>query len=255
MLPRLMIFVISILLVSCDARDANDNAQNSSSSLTLAASQVDAARIINADATPGEWLSHGRTYSEQRFSPLKKMDDENVENLGLAWYADLPTRRGVEATPLMADGKLYVTGSWGHVLAFDARTGENLWHFDPKVPKVYAMHTCCDAVNRGVALWGKNVYVGSLDGRIIAQTWNGQWWKHGKGGGTAWDSFAFDPDLNLFYIGVGNGASWNQKIRNPQGGDNLFLSSIVAVDAEQVNMSGTIKLRPGTTGITPLPRA
>jgi quinohemoprotein ethanol dehydrogenase len=277
---------------------------------------VDAARIINADTTPGEWLSHGRTYSEQRFSPLSQIDADTIADLGLAWHADLPTKRGIETTPLMADGKLYVTGSWGHVLAYDARKGKLLWHFDPKVPKDYGRHACCDVVNRGVALWGSHVLAASLDGRLraldrdtgnvvwevdtrlndvdsytitgaprvvngkviignggaemsvrgyvtaydantgeqiwrfftvpgnpadgfedatqerIATTWTGKWWENGKGGGTAWDSFAFDPDLNLLYIGVGNAASWNQKIRSPEGGDNLFVSSIVAVNAD-----------------------
>ena len=115
---------------------------------------VDAERIIKADSTPGEWLSHGRTYSEQRFSPLSQINEDTVSELGLAWYADLPTQRGIETTPLMADGKLYVTGSWGHVLAYDARKGNLLWHFDPKVAKDYGRHACCDVVNRGVALWG-----------------------------------------------------------------------------------------------------
>jgi PQQ-dependent dehydrogenase (methanol/ethanol family) len=277
---------------------------------------VDAARILAADATPGEWLTYGRTYGEQRFSPLDQIDDENVGGLGLAWYADLPTHRGIETTPLMVDGRLFVTASWGHVLAYDARTGKELWHFDPKVPKAYGRHACCDVVNRGAALWGNNVYAASIDGRLhaldrdtgavvwevdtrlndvdsytitgaprvvngkviignggaemavrgyvtaydavtgeqvwrfftvpgnpadgfedetqewIASTWTGEWWKNGKGGGTAWDSFAFDPETNLLYIGVGNAASWNRKIRSPGGGDNLFVSSIVAVDAD-----------------------
>jgi quinohemoprotein ethanol dehydrogenase len=290
---------------------------------------VDSRRIIDADATPGEWLSHGRTYSEQRFSPLALIDQGNVAELGLAWYAELPTRRGIETTPLMVDGKLYVTGSWGHVLAYDARTGNLLWHYDPMVPKDYSRHACCDVVNRGVALWGDKVYAASLDGRLraldrdtgrviwevdtrlndvdsytitgaprvvngkvvignggaemsvrgyvtaydaatgkqvwrfftvpgnpaegfedatqawIASTWTGEWWNNGKGGGTAWDSFAFDPESNLLYIGVGNAASWNQKIRSPKGGDNLFVSSIVAVDADTGTYAWHYQTTPG----------
>ncbi|MFP6654381.1 MAG: PQQ-binding-like beta-propeller repeat protein, partial [Myxococcota bacterium] len=85
---------------------------------------VDSARILAADATPGEWLSHGRTYGEQRFSPLDEINTDSVAGLGLAFYADLPTKRGIEATPLMVDGKLFLTASWGHILAYDARTGE-----------------------------------------------------------------------------------------------------------------------------------
>ena len=66
---------------------------------------------------------------------------------------------------------------------------------------------------------------------MAARTWPGQWWKYG-GGGTVWDSMVFDPDLNLLYLGVGNGSPWNHKIRSPKGGDNLFLTSIVAVNAD-----------------------
>lgn len=313
----LLALPLMLALAACsEPAPAPGTAATGAKAEATAAQPVDAARIIGADATPGEWLSHGRTYGEQRFSPLSGIDESNVAELDLAWYADLPTNRGVETTPLMADGKLYVTGSWGHVLAYDARTGRLLWHFDPKVPKDYGRHACCDVVNRGAALWGTHVIAASLDGRLraldrdsgkvvwevdtrlndvdsytitgaprvvngkviignggaemsvrgyvtaydagtgeqawrfftvpgnpadgfedatqewIATTWTGEWWENGKGGGTAWDSFAFDPELNLLYIGVGNAASWNQKIRSPGGGDNLFVSSIVAVDAD-----------------------
>ena len=79
----------------------------------------------------------------------------------------------------------------------------------------------------------------------IATTWTGKWWENGKGGGTAWDSFAFDPELNLLYIGLGNAASWNQKIRSPEGGDNLFVSSIVAVDADSGAYAWHYQTTPG----------
>jgi quinohemoprotein ethanol dehydrogenase len=67
--------------------------------------------------------------------------------------------------------------------------------------------------------------------RMAAKTWNGEWWKQG-GGGSAWNAFSYDPELKLFYIGVGNGFPYNQTLRSPGGGDNLFLASIVAVKAE-----------------------
>ena len=156
-------------------------------------------------------MAHARTYDEQRHSPLEKINDGNLSGLGLAWYADLPTRRGIETTPLMVDGKLIVTGAWSRVYTYDARTGELLWEYDPKVPKAYAVHACCDVVNRG----------------------------------TAWDSFAYDPALNLLYIGVGNAASWNQKVRSPDGGDNLFVSSIVAVDADTGKYAWHYQTTPG----------
>lgn len=116
----------------------------------------------------GEWLSYGNDYAEQRFSKLGKINDQNVGELGLAWSADLDTARGQEATPLMHDGVLYVTTAWSMVKAYDARTGKELWAYDPKVPREKLVEVCCDAVNRGVALYGNKVYVGTLDGRLVA---------------------------------------------------------------------------------------
>ena len=275
---------------------------------------VDGARLAAADADTQNWLTHGRTYSEQRFSPLKSIDEENVARLGLAWYYDLGTSRGVEATPLVVDGVMYTTSAWSIVYALDAKTGRELWVYDPQVPKRWGQFACCDVVNRGVAVWGGKVFVGTLDGRLdaldaatgklvwekvtvdqslpytitgaprvfngkvvignggaeygvrgyataydaatgeqvwrfytvpgdpakgfetkelemAAKTWHGEWWK-GGGGGTPWDALVFDPELNLLYIGTGNGAPWAREIRSPGGGDNLFLSSIVAVNAD-----------------------
>ena len=271
-------------------------------------------RLVHADGDTANWLLHGRTYSEQRYSPLATINDQNVRRLGLAWYADFDTRRGQEATPLVVDGVMYVSSSWSWVYALDARTGRKLWSYNPQVPGATAVKACCDVVNRGVAYWHGRVYVGTLDGRLIAldahtgrpvwsvvtvdqdkpytitgaprivkgrvlignggaeymvrgylsaydaetgrlswrfytvpgdpsrpqenpilesakQTWNGEWWKVG-GGGTVWDSMAYDPDLDLLYVGVGNGAPWNRELRSPGGGDNLFLSSIVALRPE-----------------------
>ncbi len=275
---------------------------------------VDGARIANADREPGNWLSHGRTYGEQRYSPLATINDRNVGELGLAWSQDFDTGRGQEATPIVADGVMYVSTAWSIVHAFDARTGRKLWTYDPEVPRDTLVKACCDAVNRGVAIWQGRVFVGTLDGRLVAidarsgaavwsvvtvdqtkpytitgaprvvkgkviignggadmgtgirgyvsaydadsgrlawrfhtvpgdpsqppetpamamamKTWSGDlWWTRG-GGGTVWDAIAYDPDLDLLYVGTGNGQPWNQKDRSPGGGDNLFLASILAL--------------------------
>jgi quinohemoprotein ethanol dehydrogenase len=279
-----------------------------------ASAGVTGARIVAAASDPNQWLTTGRGYDEQRFSPLAQINTANAAKLGLAWYSDLDTARGQEATPLMVDGKLFVSTAWSMVKAFDARTGKLLWSYDPKVPRETLVKACCDAVNRGVAAWGNKIYVGTLDGRLVAldaatgkpawsvvtvdqskaytitgapriikgrviignggaeygvrgyvtaydaesgkqlwrfytvpgdpakgpepaylqeaaKTWTGEYWKLG-GGGTVWDSMAYDPDLDLLYIGVGNGSPWNQKIRSPGGGDNLYLSSVVALKPE-----------------------
>ncbi|HVV66011.1 MAG TPA: PQQ-binding-like beta-propeller repeat protein, partial [Rhizomicrobium sp.] len=126
---------------------------------------VDGARIANQ--TDGEWLSNGRTYSEQRFSPLRRIDTANVKNLGVAWEYRTYSVRGLEATPIVADGVMYITKSWSIVTALDAKTGKELWTYDPKVPGATGRYACCDVVNRGVALWKDGVFVGTLDGRLV----------------------------------------------------------------------------------------
>ncbi|MFV0477742.1 MAG: PQQ-dependent dehydrogenase, methanol/ethanol family [Parahaliea sp.] len=289
---------------------------------------VDSQRLIKADAEPGQWMSHGRTYDEQRYSPLKQINADNISELGLDWYYDFPSNRGMEATSIVVDGILYTTASWSVVYAFDAKTGEHLWTYDPQVPKRWMINLCCDAVNRGVAAWNGKIYVGTIDGRLVAldaksgdvvwdvqttdrdkpysitgapriikgkvmignggsemgvrgyisaydaesgdmvwrfytipgkpgepyenpilakaaKTWTGdKYWEYG-GGGTVWDSMAYDAELDLLYFGVGNGSPWNRQIRSPDGGDNLFVSSIVAVKPDSGEYVWHYQTTPG----------
>jgi quinohemoprotein ethanol dehydrogenase len=288
---------------------------------------VDGDRIINADSEPGNWLEHGRTYDEQRFSPLDQINDKNVGQLGLAWSLETNTTRGLEASPIVVDGVIYTTLTWGVTIAVDARTGKELWRFDPEVPGEWGRYGCCDVVNRGVAVWKGRVYVASFDGRLFAldakdgsvvwkvntvpgapytstgaprivkgmvmignggaeygvrgyltaydaetgkQVWRfytvpgdpskpvenpeltkaiptwkgGEWWKLG-GGGTPWDSMVFDPKLNTLYVGTGNGSPWTRAIRSPGGGDNLYLSSILALDPDTGKMKWYYQETPG----------
>ena len=289
--------------------------------------KVDAKRIMASQTDGANWLSHGRTYAEQRYSPLTAINDGNVNRLGLAWSIDLDNDRGLEATPIVVDGVMYSTLAWSRVFAVDAATGKRLWEFDPGVAKAKGRHACCDVVNRGVAVWKGKVFVGTIDGRLIAldsatgkqvwsvqttdnvqpytitgaprvvhgkviignggaelgvrgyfsaydadsgkmdwrfyvvpgdpampqespeltkalSTWTGEWWKYG-GGGTAWNAMAYDPALNLLYVGTGNGSPWNREIRSPGGGDNLYLSSIVAVNADTGRMVWHYQTTPG----------
>jgi glucose dehydrogenase len=124
--------------------------------------------LANADEDSANWLTYGRTYKEQRHSPLTQINEETVDRLGLVWSHDLGTMRGLEGTPLVVDGTLYATGAWSILYAFDAVTGEPLWTHDPKVPRGHARFACCDVVNRGPAFYRGKVYVGTLDGRLIA---------------------------------------------------------------------------------------
>jgi alcohol dehydrogenase (cytochrome c)/quinohemoprotein ethanol dehydrogenase len=158
------------------------------------ADAVDGKRIAEADQHPGDWLSYGRTYDEQRFSPLTAITDQNVGQLKLAWYADLDTDRGQEATPLEAGGVLYTSTAWSKVKAYDAKTGKLIWAYDPKVPGEWAAKACCDVVNRGVALWKGKVYVGTLDGRLIALD--------AKSGMPLWTTQTFDRSKSYAITGA-----------------------------------------------------
>ena len=92
-----------------------------------AVSGVSAERLTNHENEPGSWLSYGRDYSEQRFSPLEQINKNNVPELGLDWSYKFESKRGLEATPLMVDGTIYLTGAWSRVYAFDAESGKLKW--------------------------------------------------------------------------------------------------------------------------------
>jgi quinohemoprotein ethanol dehydrogenase len=138
--------------------------------------QVDHARLLAPE--PGQWLAPGRTYDEQRFSPLAQINERTVSRLGLAWFADINTERGMEASPLAIDGVLYNVQPWNIVTAYDAKTGHVLWTFDPQVPLRFGRLACCDIVSRGLAAWHGRIYLATLDGRLIAldaKTGRPQW--------------------------------------------------------------------------------
>jgi quinohemoprotein ethanol dehydrogenase len=114
---------------------------------------VDDARIIENAKTGKEWLSNGLDYGVNRFSPLDQITTANVGKLGLAWSYPLSSTRGVEATPVVVDGVMYVTTPGSIVHAINARTGENIWTFDSQSPRGQGYKLCCDVVNRGVAVY------------------------------------------------------------------------------------------------------
>ncbi len=282
---------------------------------TKPAAQVDMKRLLNADAEPGQWMSHSRTYNEQYFSPLQQINEQNIDQLGLAWYVDLPTNQNVETTPLMVDGVIYVTLPWSKVMAVDAKSGKQLWLYDPKVPKAWNINLCCGVDNRGAAAWNGKIIFGTLDGRLIAldaksgepvwsvkatpderrysitgaprvangmvfigsagaefdvrgyldaydvetgkhlwrfwtipgdpaagfqnktmemaaATWKTPGWWKGGGGGTVWDAITYDPTTDLVIFGTGNGTPGDAVKRDPGEGDDLFVTSIVALHAK-----------------------
>ena len=165
---------------------------------TPRAKPVDADRLTNADADTAAWLTVGRTYAEQRYSPLAAINPQTIDKLGLAWSAEFDTDRGQEATPLIVDGVLYTSTAWSKVFAFDAGTGKALWSYDPKVDGARGFTACCDVVNRGVATWGGKVFVGALDGRLIALD--------AKTGKKVWETLTVDQAQD--YTITGRIARW-----------------------------------------------
>ena len=296
---------------------ANAQTKGTPDHIKAVTSAIDSAAITANTATSKDWPTYGLDYAETRFSKLNQITAENVKDIGLMWTYNLESIRGVEATPLVVDGIMYVSAPWSVVHAVDTRTGKRLWTFDPGVDREKGYRGCCDVVNRGVALYKGKVFVGAYDGRLVAldaatgtkvwekdtvidrkmsytitgaprvfngkivignggaeygvrgyvtaydsetgnqawrwftvpgdpakpfeddsmaaaaKTWDpaGKYWVNG-GGGSAWDTITFDPDLNMVYIGTGNGSPWNRNLRSPGGGDNLYLGSVVALNAD-----------------------
>ena len=285
-------------------------------------------QLVDFNSSPNEWLLHGRTYAEERHSPLDQINTSNVDQIGLSWSFETGTNRGHETTPIVKDGVMFITAPWSVVHALDAKTGDLLWTHDPQVERAWAINACCDVVNRGVALYENSIFFGTIDGRLIsldkdtgtenwsiltidksrpytitgaprivkgnviigngggefgvrgyvtaydvdsgdelwrfytvpgnpnepfespemeiaAKTWSGgKWWEYG-GGGTVWDSMAYDPALDTLYIGTGNGSPWNRYVRSPGGGDNLYLSSIVALNPDTGEYKWHYQTTPG----------
>ena len=150
-----------------------------------ASKPIDNARLTSADRDTGNWLMYGRAYDDHRFSPLTEISEQTISKLGLVWSRELGTTRGLEATPLVENGVIYTTGSWSVVYALDAKTGDVRWMYDPAVPRARARFICCDVVNRGVALYRGKVYVGTLDGRLIALD--------AQSGKPVWSALTVDP--------------------------------------------------------------
>ncbi len=294
---------------------------------------VTAERLVHAAREPGEWLTPGGGPAGAYHSGLRELNATNVSRLGFAWEYALGTRRGLEATPVVVDGVMYASGNFGRVYAVDAATGQERWVYDPEVDGQWGRYACCDAVNRGVAVWQGRVYVGALDGylhaidaatgrriwkvdtlperspqhpytlsaapviagdRIIvgsagadfagvrgyvaaydvasgAFRWRfytvprdpragpqdqphlekalASWdprhrWEAGSGA-TVWDGISYDPDLQLVYIGTGNGAPYNIKEGGRKGGDDLYAAAIVAIHAGSGELAWYYQTTPG----------
>ena len=157
------------MLSACGGSDAPaDIASEAGVAPENGAAAVDMARLMNAAEEPEMWLSYGGSYDETRHSSLASVNGDTIQELGVGWVYTMDKPRGAEATPIVVDGVMYVSGSWSVVYAIDAKTGEELWTYDPQVSGEDAAKGCCDVVNRGVAVHNGKVFVGVFDGRLEA---------------------------------------------------------------------------------------
>ena len=150
-LPLILAVVVGALAANALAQSGAP-AKGSRDHIAAVTKRVDGAFIVTNAAKTPDWPSYGLDYAETRFSKLRQLNATNVKDLGLVWSYNLESTRGVEATPLVVDGIMYVSASWSIVHAIDVRTGKGIWTFDPKVAREAGYKGCCDVVNRGVAL-------------------------------------------------------------------------------------------------------
>ncbi|MGE0741196.1 MAG: PQQ-dependent dehydrogenase, methanol/ethanol family [Hyphomonadaceae bacterium] len=177
------------------------------------------------------------------------------------------------------NGKIYTGTLDGRLIAIDARTGREVWSAQTLEPDTaqyitgppYVLgdlvaigngggdygpargYVTAYNAETGAQAWRFYTVPGNpADGfeddtmRMAAETWTGEWWRLG-GGGTVWHAMAYDPEFNRLYIGTGNGLPWNQRLRSPEGGDNLFLCAIVALDADTGEYVWHYQVNPGET--------
>ncbi len=116
----------------------------------------------------GDWLMFRRTYDGQGYSPLDQVNTKNIKDLVPVWTFSTGVTAGHEAAPVVNGGILFVTAAYNKLFALDAKTGSMLWRYDRDVPEKALGEICCDVVNRGVALYGDKVYMGTLDAHLVA---------------------------------------------------------------------------------------
>ena len=208
--------LLSLSLLGCQQAKSPDKAQGPAANVT-------AERLLKATDEPSQWLTHGGSYEEQRYSRLAQVNRETVKTLGLSWFADYDTNLSQAGTPLFIDGVLYVSTAWSKVYAFDAKTGKALWQYDPKVPGEWGINVCCGLVNRGVAAWNGKIYVGTLDGRLVALD--------ARTGAPVWSMQTTDNAWRYAITGAPRVVKGKVLIGNA-GGENDVRGYVSAYDAE-----------------------
>lgn len=280
--------------------------------LVAASAQVSYERLLNAAEEPEQWLTYSGSYMSQRYSNLDQIHRENVNDLELKWVLQMESLEKFQATPLVVDGVMYVTQPPNDIIALDAASGRAFWTYEHNLPS--KVNVCCGRVNRGLAILGDTLFMGTVDGRLMAfdaktgavkwdvtvadytggysltmaplvvkdkvivgtaggeygirgfmeaydaetgkklwrfhtipgpgepghETWEGDSWK--RGGGSAWLTGSYDPELNLLYWGIGNPSpDWNADVRK---GDNLYTDSVIAINPDNGKLQWYFQFTP-----------
>lgn len=284
------------------------------------AGNVTNERVLAESGSGENWFLKGGNFNGSHYSPLSRINEENIGQLSLAWAMDLPIPDGTPTTPIVVDGVIYIGGAYSKVVAVDASDGSLLWTYEPDFSEIFAESpwlSWLSRANRGVAVWDGHVYVATADCRLVAldaktgnqqwdkqtcevangysisdspyvggdkvfvgnagseseennrgyisaydartgdlvwrffivpshipeendtpalkmaaKTWTGDTLEKVGGGGNSWNEMTYDPVSNQLFFGTAGSNRYDYATRSPDGGDNLFLSSIVAINAE-----------------------
>ncbi len=201
------------------------------------AQPVTTTDLENAADDNSSWLTYGRDYYAQRFVDLEQITPANVNRLQAAWvFATGGENRGLQATPLLHNGVLYISADGSRVFAIDARTGKKLWSYDPQIGKEVERVYCCGAINRGLALWGELVYIGTLDARMVAL--------NKDTGALVWDTEVIDWEQGYSITGAPLVVK-DMVLTGVAGGEYGIRGFVKAFDAESGELRWTAYTIPG----------
>ena len=175
--------VAGLLTASVSAQETKQEAKSASGQAKV--SPVTQQQLNSADKNATNFLLTNGNYAQTRFHSAKQIDRDNVKNLHVAWIFQTDVKESLETSPIVVDGVMYVTTSFSHVYALDAKTGEQLWHYNHKMGPVTVY--CCGPNNRGVQVLGDMVYLGTLDAKLVAL--------NAKTGDVVWTTDIADPEL------------------------------------------------------------
>jgi alcohol dehydrogenase (cytochrome c) len=174
--------VVGLLTTPVGAQEVKQDAKSASGNVTI--SPVTQDQLDKADKNASNFLLTNGNYAQTRFYPAKQIDRDNVKNLHVAWIFQTDVKESLETSPIVVDGVMYVTTSFSHVYALDAKTGVQLWHYNHKMGPITTY--CCGPNNRGVQVLGDTVYLATLDSKLVALK--------AKTGEVAWQSNIADPE-------------------------------------------------------------